>query len=97
MSQAAGGSAGFPDGGALAAGMKPKGFLDARKGRRREPSLRKGDASAAPTRLRLATDLAAAEEEGLLAIKPYSTARIARWPSVGQPTVRKLLSGNLAD
>lgn len=50
--------------------MKPKGFWDARKGRRREPSLRKGDASAAPTRLRLATGLAAAEEEGLLAMYP---------------------------
>lgn len=68
MSQAAGGSAGFSGGGVLAAGMEPAGFSDARKGRRRDPSLRKGDASAAPTRLRLATGLAVAEEEGLVAM-----------------------------
>ena len=97
MSQAAGGSAGFSDGGALAAGMKPKGFLDARKGRRREPSLRKGDASAAPTRLRLATDLAAAEEEGLLAMEAYSTQRIAGRTSVDQPKGRMIPSRNPAD
>lgn len=81
--QAAGGSTGFS--GAVEGGAD---IADRRAGRSRELSWRKGNTSAAPTRLRLSAGFAdTGEEEGLLAIRDENTPGRQPCPSATRPRI----------